>query len=147
MKHLGINEVVLTGSVYVSFGDIHDSLRAYEKVKAKRAGWTINFIATTEYFARQNMAPPAIVFEAQILVKAVYGGPIGQFSSNGIGVVVKELLENYGDVMAMDAVDGPLPIASYRVEFSNSNTTHAVLHALQGFKIAVCTPHSLCPLS
>ena len=147
MKHLGINEVVLTGSVYVSFGDIRDSLRAYEKINAVRTGWKVDFIATTKYFARQNMAPPAIVFEAQIFVKAVYGGPIAQFSSNGIGIVVKELLENYGDVMAMDVVDGPLPIASYRVEFSNSNTTHAVLHALQGFKIAVCTSPILCPLS
>lgn len=139
MKHLGINEVVLTGSVYVSFGDIRDSLSAYKKVTEFRSGWRVEFIATVEYFARQHIAPPAIVFEAQVLVKAFYGGPIEQFDSNGIGVVVRELLENYGGVMAMDTVEGPPPIASFRVEFHNSNTTHAVLYALQGFKIAVCT--------
>ena len=139
MKNLGINEVVLTGSVYVSFGDIRDSLSAYEKFSEARSGWTVEFIATVYYFTRQNLAPPAIVFEAQVLVQAIYGGPIQQFSSNGIGVVVKELLENYGEVMAMDTVEWPLPIASFRVEFHNSNTTHAVLFALQGFKIAVCT--------
>ena len=72
-------------------------------------------------------------------MKALYGGPIEQFDSNGIGVVVKELLENYGEVMAMDTVEDPLPIASFRVEFYNINTTQAVLYALQGFKIAVCT--------
>ena len=143
MKHLGINEVVLTGSVYVSFGDIREAITAYTKVQEVRRGWTVDFIATTKYFARQNIPPPAIVFEAQILVKADYGGPVAQFNSNGIGVVVKELLENYGDVMAMEAVEGPLPIAKYRVEFHNSNTVNAVLYALQGFKIAVGTLYSL----
>ena len=80
-----------------------------------------------------------MVFEAQVLVKAYYGGPIEQFNVNGIGVVVKELLENYGEVMAMDTVEGPLPTASFRVEFYSSNTLHAVIDALRGFKIAVCT--------
>ena len=139
MKHLGINEVVLTGSVYVSFGDIRDSLSAYEKVTNSRAGWKVEFIATLDYFTRQNMVPPPMVFEAQVLVKAYYGGPIEQFNVNGIGVVVKELLENYGEVMAMDTVEGPLPTASFRVEFYSSNTLHAVIDALRGFKIAVCT--------
>ena len=139
MKHLGINEVLLVTSVYVSFGDIRDSLGAYKKVKESRAGWKVEFIATAVYYTRQNYVLPAIVFEAQVLVKALYGGPIEQFDSNGIGVVVKELLENYGEVMAMDTVEDPLPIASFRVEFYNINTTQAVLYALQGFKIAVCT--------
>ena len=137
MKHLGINEVVLTGSVYVSFGDISDSVRAYKKVTDQRPSWTVAFIATIEYFSRQNIASPAIVFEAQVLVKAFYGGPIERFNINSIGVIVKELLENYGSIMAMDSVEGPLPVALYRVEFYNSYTTHNVLHNLQGFKISV----------
>ena len=80
---------------------------------------------------------PPIVFEAQVVINAEYGGALEQFSSNGIGVVIKELLGNYGEVMAMEAIETPLPLASYRVEFHNTAVVNSVLQNLKGFKIAV----------
>ena len=142
MKNLGTNELLLTGSIYVSFGDIRESIQAYAKVKDMRPTWSIDFIGTPKYFTKQNMPTPGIVFEAQLLIKADYGGPPEQFCPNGIGIVIKELLENFGEVMAMALVQDTAPLASYRVEFYNAATTTPVLSNLQGFKIAVCPLHS-----
>ena len=142
MKNLGTNELLLTGSIYVSFDDIRESIQAYAKVKDLRPTWSIEFIGTQKYFTKQNMATPGIVFEAQLLIKSDYGGPIEQFCPNGIGVVIKELLENFGEVMAMALVQDKCPLASYRVEFYNAAATGPVLNNLQGFKIAVCPLHT-----
>ncbi|KAL8795982.1 MAG: hypothetical protein Q9195_001558 [Heterodermia aff. obscurata] len=139
LKNLGTNELLLTGSIYVSFGDIRESIQAYAKVKDMRPTWSIDFIATPKYFTKQNMATPGIVFEAQLLISADYGGPVEKFCTTGIGIVIKELLENFGEVMAMALVQDASPLASYRVEFYNVGTAGPVLKNLQGFKIATCT--------
>lgn len=143
LKNLGINELPLTGSVFVSFGDIRESIKAYTKVKDMCPGWTVDFVATPRYYNKQNMGLPSIVFEAQVLVKANYGGPIEQFDSNGIGIVLKELFHNYGDVMAMDLFEEHRPVAEYRVEFHDSASIAAILQALNGFKIAVGNPYTV----
>ena len=139
MRHLGINELVLTGTIYVSFGDIRDAVNAYTKVQTVRVDWGVSCIGTAQYFMKQNPGQelPSLVYEGQVSVKADYGGPASHFNANSIGIIVKEVLENYGEIMAMEAIEVASPSVTYRAEYYDSTAVTGAFTALQGFKIAV----------
>ena len=80
---------------------------------------------------------PPLVFEGQISIKVEYGGPATHFNAASIGLIVKEALENYGDVMAMETTEVTSPSVTFRAEFYDSMAVNGALTSLQGFKIAV----------
>lgn len=139
MKHLGTNNLAIDGTVYVSFSDIRDALTSYTKAKTIHSDWVLDCIGTAEYFLNEHpsKALPYLVFEAQISVQADYGGPISHFDVNSIGVIVKEVLENYGDVMGMETSCVDTLSATYRAEYYDTTAVDSAVTALQGFKIAV----------
>ena len=137
MRSLGTNEILLAGSAWVSFWDIREAIKAYAKVKDVRPEWTVEFTGTAKYFNNLNEQDTSLPFEAQIFIKADYGGPSEQFNAASIGTVLRELLTNHGEVMAMDLVEESPPVASYRAEFYSSVSVDPALQALNGFKIAV----------
>lgn len=139
MKHLGVNELALTGTIYVSFSDIRDALSAYTKVQTLRGDWAVSCIGTAQYFMREHPGQelPALVHEGQVSIKADYGGPATHFNANSIGIIVKEVLENYGEIMAMEGSLVASPSAMYRAEYYDSSSVTGAFNALQGFKIAV----------
>ena len=144
MKHLGVNELTINGTIYVSFGDIRDALSAYTKVETLRSNWFVDCIGTSRYFEKQfpRSGLPGFVFEGQISVRAEYGGVASQFSAHGIGNVVNEVLENYGEIMGMETTEVTPLSATYRAEYYDSAAVPKVVAALQGFKISVSPQES-----
>ena len=104
-----------------------------------RSDWKVSWIGTPQYFATQTPGQilPALAYDGQIVVKADYAGPASHFNANSIGIFVKEVLENYGEIMAIEAIQVASPSAMYRAEYYNSAAVSNALGALQGFKIAV----------
>ena len=139
MKHLGVNGLTIDGTVYASFSDIRDSLTAYSKAKSIHGEWVLDCIGTARYFNDNypNTELPYLVYEAEVFVKASYGGPASHFDVNSIGVIVKEVLENYGDVMGMETAEVAALSATYRAEYYDTAAVDNALAALQGFRIAV----------
>ncbi|KAL8829706.1 MAG: hypothetical protein Q9191_001859 [Dirinaria sp. TL-2023a] len=139
LKHLGLNELAVTETVYASFSDIRDTLNAYTKVQAARPGWTLGLIGTIRYFEKYypGLTLPPLVYEGQVSVKVEYGGPDSCFDVASIGVIVKEILENYGDVNAMEVTEINSPAVTFRAEYYDSVAVNSALTSLQGFRIAV----------
>lgn len=104
--------------------------------------WKIQYIAATKWVLQNRSDDsnyvPLSLYEGQVIVKADFSGPRQQFNARSIGHLIKELLENYGEIMGYDAGFMKPPTATYRAEFFNSVATDSALAYLNGFKIGVC---------
>ena len=96
-------------------------------------------IGTPRYFEKNypGLPLPALVYEGQVSIKVEYGGPPSHFNAASIGLIVKEVLENYGEINAMEAIDVSSPSVTFRAEYYDSVAVNGALTSLQGFKIAV----------
>lgn len=100
-----------SGTIHVNFTDIRDTTKAYVKIRSVRETW--------------------------VVVKADFSGPRQRFDSGTIGHLVKELLENYGEVMAYESGMAEPPLAAFRAEYYDVVATEKAVAALDGFRIGV----------
>ncbi len=94
--------------------------------------WNVQYIAGAKY--------SPLMYSAQVLVKADFTGPRQRFNPFTIGHIIKELLENYGEVFGFEA--GVNSNAMYRAEFYDTGSADLALAYLHGFRIAVSTSKS-----
>ena len=78
-------------------------------------------------------------YEGQVIVKAEYTGKQERFDLLSISCLMKEILENYGEVMAFELSLVERPVVAVRAEFFDTSSADNALVHLNGFKIAVCT--------
>ncbi|KAL8694505.1 MAG: hypothetical protein Q9218_000835 [Villophora microphyllina] len=75
-------------------------------------------------------------FEGQLVVKAEFSGPVIYFNTDTVGRLILDLLNNYGGIVAYEAVLNMHPVVAYRAEFYDiKDADHAMIH-LNGFRIA-----------
>lgn len=77
------------------------------------------------------------VYEGQVVVKAEHAGPRERFDVRSIGHLIKEILENYGDIMAFELNLAEPPVVAVRAEFFDTGSADSALVHLDGFKIGV----------
>ena len=141
LKHVVLAHSTRTGSILVHFSDIRDAHKAYSKAQATRHDWQIQYTAATD-FARERLTGnashvPVSVYEGQVVVKAEHAGPRERFDVRSIGHLIKEILENYGDIMAFELNLAEPPVVAVRAEFFDTGSADSALVHLDGFKIGV----------
>ncbi len=140
LKRVVLSELLLSGTVYVSFADIRDAGKAYDKIQSARQDWKVQHIATTQISTQGQpqglMYPPGSAYESQVVVKAEYTGH-EDFRAGEIGSLIKDLLANYGDIMAYSTDRSTTSSLTYRAEFYNTIAADNALAYLNGFKLAV----------
>lgn len=103
--------------------------------------WAVEFIAGAKYSSSS-------LYAGQVLVKADFTGPRHRFDPVTVGHMIKELLENYGEIMGFQAGVKTTLNATYRAEFYDTGSADLALAYLNGFRIAVGVPNlKLCPTS
>ncbi|KAL8701382.1 MAG: hypothetical protein Q9224_000526 [Gallowayella concinna] len=140
-KHLVLDNLQLTGTVYASFTDIRDAIEAVNALHALDGDWLVQHLSVPDFSAdvqqenwKDLLAPR---YEGQLLVKAEFSGPPPFFNKDTVGRLILDLLNNYGGIMAYVAVIAVHPVVAYRAEFFDvKDADHAVAH-LNGFRIAV----------
>lgn len=142
-KDLILENLSLTGTAYVSFTDIRDASEAVTALREFRKDWLIQYLVLPShgpcYQAGRGSNLFATKYEGQLCVKAEFSGPSKYFSLNTMSRLILDLLSNYGDIMAYDALTTVQPVVSYRAEFFDTkDADHAIAH-LHGFRIAGCT--------
>lgn len=70
-------------------------------------------------------------------------GPSQLFDPPTITRLIIDLLGNYGDVMAYEPGSMCPPTIVYRAEYYDTRAADRAIAHLNGFKIAVCSYHSL----
>lgn len=150
LQNLSLAELATAGAIYANFTDIRDAQKAYAKVKSVRVEWNIQYIAATNSELRSRLDDlnyvPLSLYEGQVIVKADFSGPRQQFNARTIGHLIKELLENYGEIMGYDTDFMKPPTATYRAEFFNSAATKSAISYLNGFKVGVCASCIIVPI-
>jgi hypothetical protein len=93
---------------------------------------------------RPQDVPTTSNFEGQLVITATANGSNQSFDTGTIACLVKDMLRNYGEVLACEPAFTTLPNLMFRVEFFDSTAADAAVSGLNGFKLAVCfTPHGL----
>lgn len=130
------------GSIFVNFTDIRDAQKAYAKVQSVHGDWSVEYIAGTKPGIRNPTESlkyaPLSMYAGQVIIKADFTGPSQRFDPGTIGHLIKELLENYGEIMGFETSMKNLPIAAYRAEFYDTAAADSALAYLNGFRIGVC---------
>lgn len=80
---------------------------------------------------------PLSMYAGQVSVKADFTGLSQRFDPMTIGHLIKELLENYGEIMGFETSMEKRPIATYRAEFYDTAAADSALAYLNGFRIGV----------
>ena len=127
------------GRIYVNFADIRDTTKAYVKIRSVRATWDIQYLAAKHFASklRPERFMHTLMCEGQVVVKADFSGPRQRFDSGTIGHLIKELLENYGEVMAYESGIAELPMVAFRAEYYDAVAAEKAVAALDGFRIGV----------
>ncbi|KAL8737937.1 MAG: hypothetical protein Q9181_001200 [Wetmoreana brouardii] len=145
--HLVLENLPVTGIIYVSFTDVRDAIEVVSALRNFHGEWLAQYLPVPSYALNPQEGSPrgisASLFEGQLLVKADFSGPAVYFDTNTVGRLILDLLNNYGGIMAYEAVGTMHPVVAYRAEFYDTkDADHAVVH-LNGFRIAACWHNAL----
>ena len=80
---------------------------------------------------------PGSAYDGQVIVKTGCDKQ-GSFHVRDIGSLIKDLLANYGDIMAYSTMWSNTADVTCRAEFFNTIAADNALAHLNGFKLAVC---------
>ena len=127
--------------MYITFTDIREAFKASSHIANVRDGWDVSILSTarlaTKELPQGLLKSGASLYDGQIIVKADFSGPYQRFDAPSIRHLVRELLENYGEIMAYEADIVCPPVVMFRVEYYDSvAANNAVVH-LNGFKVGV----------
>ena len=76
-------------------------------------------------------------FEGHIFVTAFYTGDRHTFDMGTIVCLVKDILENFGDLMTCQVGLANFPNVTLRAEFYDTTSAEKAVTQLNGFKLAV----------
>ena len=129
------------GRVYVNFLDIRDAYKAVAKAQSSQLQWKFQYISGKFVTnSHQNFSHPFVPLPpycGQVVIQAEFGGPRSRFNAANIGRLMKDLLENYGELIAYEACQIKHPIVAYRAEYYNINSTESAVAYLNGFRVGV----------
>ena len=141
LSHVVLSDLAAAGTVYVKFADIRDADKIYSKAQTAHEKWSVRHIGPRHFVMKYQPESlkytPVSMYEGQVLITADFAGPRQRFDAGSIGFLIKELLQNYGDVMAYEVGMIRMPVATYRAEYYDVTAVQNALSNLNGFKIGV----------
>ncbi|MCJ1337092.1 hypothetical protein MMC09_002371 [Bachmanniomyces sp. S44760] len=140
LKQLLYIDLASAGIIYVGFADLRDANKAYSTILSTNGTWRARFISAQEYASKQRPEDdlPVALHEGRVVVIATYTGPPHRFDAACIGHLVKELLENYGDLVRYDVIHISPPNVTLCAEYFSSASARLAVSSLDAFKIAAC---------
>ncbi|KAI4086848.1 MAG: hypothetical protein LQ348_006509 [Seirophora lacunosa] len=115
LKDLVLDNLSLTGTVNLSFTDIRDAIESVEALRSQCMNWHVQYHLLPVHGLRGQEANGTNVavgeYEGQLLVQANFSGPPIYFDHGTVSRLILDMLNNYGGIMAYDAVIslGPVP--------------------------------------
>lgn len=132
-------ELLSKGIVYLQFTDLRDAINALSISLRTRPEWLVQHVSVKHMATKslpQSIFHPT-AFEGKLTITALFSGPRQRFNAEIIGHLVKEMLENYGDLVSYDVGQASYPRATFTAEFFNTVATDLAIASLDGFKLGV----------
>ena len=142
LKGLVLVDLTSSGIVYVGFTDLRDCHKAFHKAKRLRTEWGIHYLPSNQFDMKRDPGSVPFVssYEGQVTVRAHHGGQSHQFNTDTIRQLVKELLDNYGEIKVFRQLETTEPpTLEYLAGFYDTAAADVAVASLQGFKIGVGT--------
>jgi hypothetical protein len=133
-----LNELDTAGNVFLKFGDIRDADKAALKVNHTRPQWHADCVEPRQFSTKYGAGGSNVSrFEGQIRIAAILNGPEERFDVGSLSRVVKELLEEYGEVVTMMIDERGARAIYYRAEFFNATIVKTAVRAMNHRDLAV----------
>ena len=111
-----------------------------------RHEWTTHYLPSNQLDLKRDPGSTSVasICEGQVTVGAHYGGPSHHFNAGTVLQLVKELLDNYGDLKVFRRLDtAEPPTVEFHAEFYDTAAADVAVVAVNGFKIGVRTASGL----
>ncbi|MCJ1287610.1 hypothetical protein MMC26_006962, partial [Xylographa opegraphella] len=137
-KLVVISKMTTEGFIFARFSDLRDAKQAYSTLKHTQTNWLMQFI-NVKYFVL-NYKPHDLAFtsefEGLIQVTALCEGKALHFNPQLIAYLMKEMLENYGDLMEFSIYSITNPSVTVRAEYYDIEAAEKAVMQLNGFRVS-----------
>ncbi|MCJ1472839.1 hypothetical protein MMC13_001488 [Lambiella insularis] len=139
-KIIIISEMPSEGIVYVRYADLRNSKQAYDALVRTQPSWLVQYVGIQQLMAyhKPELDGRISEFEGQIKVTASYHvnrSPLNQ-NPGVIVVLVREMLENFGDLISFDVCDVSFPTLSIIVGYYDVDAADRAVAHLNGFNVS-----------
>lgn len=141
LKGMVLIELNTNGIMYLGFTDIRDAEEALKKATKLRPEWVTQYFPPNQFALKTDpgSTSPVSVYEGQVMVRAHYGGQSQRFNAGATQQLVKELLDNYGDIKVFRKIQtAESPVVEFHAEFYDTTAANVAVASVNGFKIGVC---------
>ena len=138
-KLIVITDLNNHGIIYVKYSDLRDARQAYSGLHFCQPQWRVEFIRVKDFvinYKPQELARTSS-FEGQVLATASYTGDRQTFDVAAIVRLLKDILENFGDLITCVVGLAAFPSVSVSVEFYDCSAAEKAVIQLDGFQLAV----------
>ena len=138
-KLIVITDLTNHGIIYVKYSDLRDARQAYSGLHCCQPQWRVEFISVKDFiinYKPQELARTSL-FEGQVLVTAFYTGDRQNFEVATIVRLLKDILENFGDLISCVVGLAAFPSVSVSAEFYDCSAAEKAVTQLDGFQLAV----------
>lgn len=135
---LCLNDLALTGRVYIKFADIRDAENAYAWVDSQ---WNARYISPMDFATKTRpddlRRSPVSLYEGQVMITAEFTRSPDYHEIDATGKFISTLVAVYGTVMAFDIRPVTQWEVSYRMEFCDLRAIEKALINLRYLKFDV----------
>ncbi|MCJ1435175.1 hypothetical protein MMC27_004546 [Xylographa pallens] len=137
-KLVVISKLTTEGFIFVRFSDLRDAKQAYSTLKHTQTDWLMQFVDVKYFVLNYKPHELAITsdFEGQIQVTALCEGKALRFNPQLIAHLVKEMLGNYGDLMAFSIYSVTHPSITVLAEYYDVEAAEKAVMQLNGFRVS-----------
>ncbi|KAL9595799.1 MAG: hypothetical protein Q9219_006214 [cf. Caloplaca sp. 3 TL-2023] len=127
-----------TSPISIRSPQMEHAIEAFEALHKLRRDWLIQYLPASSHTQDNHcLSLSSSTYEGQLFVRAEFAGPPMYFDLGTVSRLVLDLLNNYGSVMAYDALITVYPVVAYRAEFFDTKDANHAMDHLNGFRIAV----------
>ena len=107
------------GIIFLAFTDVRDAWKASFELPRTQLGWAAEFLKPKDFSRTMNAnyGSSASNCEGQLAISATFQGSRESFDPSYITVLLSDLVQVYGDVLAQKILYKSFPIVRVRVEY------------------------------
>lgn len=139
-KLIVISDLASEGIVYVQFSDLRDAEQAYQTLGRTQSGWVMQFVGVKQFVA--NHKPEHLdatsEFESQVKVNVLYDTNGSPLELGQILILVRNMLEHYGDLLSYNVSDVSFPTLSIIAGYYDVDAANKAVNQLHAVNVQVC---------
>jgi hypothetical protein len=132
-------ELTTDGVIYVKFHDLRAAQQACAVIKCNKYEWTVQYITPKQFhvYLHPGTLETSSDYEGQIIVTATCSDHRRTFDAGSAILMVKEMLERFGDLFGCDVSYINFSALGVRAEYYDLPAANNAVEYLNGYTLGV----------